>query len=91
MVVKRKTTLESQDHGLCLPANIRTAEESSRLAKKERRERLIASKKIKYTNDLPKRMYLYFLSYSEGGLPSFRKFAGSIGTTHAELMIAQGF
>lgn len=31
-------------------------------------------------------MYLYFLSYSDGGLPSFRKFASSVGLTLAELM-----
>lgn len=46
----------------------------------------MAKQKTKYSSDLPKRMYLYFLSYSDGGLPSFRKFASSVGLTLAELM-----
>ena len=46
----------------------------------------MAKQKTKYSSDLPKRMYLFFLSYSDGGLPSFRKFASSVGLTLAELM-----
>lgn len=46
----------------------------------------MAKQKTKYSDELPKKMYLYFLSYSEGGLPSFRKFASSVGLTLAELM-----
>ncbi len=41
--------------------------------------------KIKYTTDLPRRMYLFFTEYADGGLPSFVKFARSIGATLAEL------
>ena len=37
--------------------------------------------KIKYTPDLAGKMYLFFLSYSDGGAPSFLKFAVSIGAT----------
>ena len=37
--------------------------------------------KKKYTNDLPRKMYTYFKSYSDQGAPSFLKFAMSIGIT----------
>ena len=41
---------------------------------------------MKYTKDLPKRMYIYFAGYDEPlGLPSFGKFARSIGATLEEL------
>ena len=41
---------------------------------------------MKYTKDLAKRMYIYFASYSEPvGVPSFGKFARSIGITLEEL------
>ena len=41
---------------------------------------------MKYKKDLAKRMYLYFATYSEpSGLPSFGKFARSIGVTLEEL------
>lgn len=38
-------------------------------------------KRIKYNASLPKQLYLYFLSYSDTGVPSFEKFARSIGVT----------
>ena len=38
-------------------------------------------KKFKYKSDLPRRMYSFFLGYSESGAPSFSKFARSIGAT----------
>ncbi len=38
-------------------------------------------KRIKYNTELPKQLYVYFLSYSEPGVPSFDKFARSIGIT----------
>ena len=37
--------------------------------------------KAKYSPTLPGRMYRYFISYEEGGVPSFTKFAKSIGAT----------
>lgn len=41
---------------------------------------------MKYSKDLPRKMYLYFIGYSDGvGAPSFQKFARSIGATLAEL------
>ena len=41
---------------------------------------------MKYTKDLPKRMYVYFAGYDEPlGVPSFGKFARSIGATLEEL------
>ena len=41
---------------------------------------------MKYTGDLARRMYLYFAEYSEPvGVPSFEKFARSIGVTLEEL------
>lgn len=42
-------------------------------------------KRRKYSSDLPRKMYLYFLGYGEGGLPSFRKFASTLGLTLEEL------
>lgn len=39
------------------------------------------SKKAKYAADMPRRMYRFFTEYSEGGLPSFHKFARSVGLT----------
>lgn len=42
-------------------------------------------KKAKYSSDLPRRMYAFFNGYSESGLPSFGKFARSIGMTLDEL------
>ena len=45
--------------------------------------------KFKYTPDIARRMYTYFLSYDGGaGVPSFSKFARSIGTT---LAVLEGF
>ena len=41
---------------------------------------------MKYRKDLAKKMYLYFANYSEpSGIPSFDKFARSIGATLDEL------
>ena len=35
----------------------------------------------KYTSDLPRRIYTFFLNYDGPGVPSFSKFARSIGAT----------
>ena len=35
----------------------------------------------KYTSDLPRRIYTFFLNYDGPGLPSLSKFARSIGVT----------
>ena len=35
----------------------------------------------KYTTDLPRRLYTFFLNYDGPGVPSFQKFARSIGAT----------
>ena len=43
------------------------------------------TKRRKYSSDLPRLMYLFFVGYSECGLPSYRKFAESVGLTLAEL------
>ena len=43
-------------------------------------------KRGKYSPEIPRKMYLFFLNYSDTGLPSFRKFAGSIGLTLEELI-----
>ena len=40
--------------------------------------------KFKYTPDVARKMYAFFLSY-DGGIPSFSKFARSVGTTLAKL------
>lgn len=42
-------------------------------------------KHSKYSPEMPRKMYLFFLNYSDAGLPSFRKFAGSVGLTLEEL------
>ena len=39
----------------------------------------------KYTNDLPRKLYSFFLNYDDIGAPSFSKFARSIGVTVADL------
>ena len=36
---------------------------------------------LKYTSDLPRRLYTFFLGYEGAGAPSFSKFARSIGAT----------
>ena len=36
---------------------------------------------LKYTTDLPRRLYTFFLNYDGAGVPSFSKFARSIGAT----------
>ena len=38
-----------------------------------------------YDRSLPRRMYTYFISYSDSGAPSYDKFAKSIGITLEEL------
>ena len=43
-------------------------------------------KALKYTSDMPRNMYKFFLGYSEAcGAPSFSKFARSIGATVADI------
>ena len=53
---------------------------------KKRREIQIVDKKRKYTADLPEKMQHYFSDYAESGLPSFGKFAHTVGLTSAELL-----
>ena len=50
------------------------------------RKELSKMKKKKYTKDLPREMYKFFLEYSDSqGAPSFQKFAQRIGRTVEEL------
>ncbi len=42
-------------------------------------------KKARYTSDLPRRMYSFFISYSDTGAPSVEKFARSIGVTLSDI------
>lgn len=42
-------------------------------------------RKVAYTKELPKKMYSFFISYSDSGAPSYVKFARSIGVTLEEL------
>ena len=42
-------------------------------------------KKIKYTENLPRQLYTFFITYSEPGAPSFDKFARTIGATLEEI------
>ena len=39
----------------------------------------------KYTTDLPRRLYTFFLNYDGAGAPSFSKFARSIGATLSDI------
>ena len=39
----------------------------------------------KYRRDFPHRIYVFFSSYSDSGLPSFQKFARSIGVTSEDV------
>ena len=44
------------------------------------------TKDEKYTSDTPRRLYTFFAAYGDqGGVPSFSKFARSIGVTLADL------
>ena len=42
-------------------------------------------RKKEYTNDMPAKIYAFFRDFSEGGAPSFSKFARRCGITLAEL------
>ena len=42
-------------------------------------------KKSKYQDELCHKMYLYFLNYNDRGLPSFTKFAISMGLTTKDI------
>lgn len=42
-------------------------------------------RKIKYTDELPRQLYTFFISQSADGAPSFDKFARSIGATLEEI------
>lgn len=42
-------------------------------------------RKIKYTDDLPRQLYTFFISQGSDGAPSFEKFAISIGATLEEI------
>lgn len=70
------TALESRDEGRSRVPPPRQYNEEGQRVKKER---------IKYTHDLPRRMYSYFASYSGGGAPSFQRFAIGIGLTLADV------
>ena len=40
---------------------------------------------LRYTSDLPRRLYTFFLGYDGPGAPSFSKFARSIGATLSDI------
>ena len=42
-------------------------------------------KRKKYERRMPHTMYTYFIGYSDSGVPSFSKFARSIGATLADI------
>lgn len=42
-------------------------------------------KRVHYTKEMPRQIYLFFTTYSDVGAPSFEKFARSIGATLAEI------
>ena len=52
---------------------------------KNERSKSVKKHGIKYTKDMPGRMYRFFLSYEDRGLPSFHKFARSVGLTTEDI------
>lgn len=42
-------------------------------------------KRKRYQKDFPKKLYLFFTSYKDEGVPSFDKFARSIGATREDV------
>jgi hypothetical protein len=42
---------------------------------------------IQYTDDMPRALYTFFITYSDIGAPSFAKFARSIGATLADIEV----
>ena len=42
-------------------------------------------KSVKYNSDMPRQLYLFFVNYNDVGLPSFTKFARSIGATSEDI------
>ncbi len=51
----------------------------------DRGEREMAREKKSTKSELPRKMYTFFAGYADTGVPSFSKFARSIGVTLAEL------
>ncbi len=41
--------------------------------------------RVKYTSDMPRRLYRFFIEYAEEGVPSFVKFARRVGLTLADV------
>ena len=61
-------------------------EARSSLDEKNNDSEVNLKKKERYRRDMPREMYTFFIGYSESGsLPSFSKFARSIGRTLEEL------
>lgn len=48
-------------------------------------------RKVRYTRELCRKMYLYYLGYDDRGAPSVQKFARSIGVTVAEIEAMRKF
>ena len=46
---------------------------------------VMKKRQTRYTKDLPRKLYTFFLNYDSPGVPSFSKFARSIGITLEEL------
>ena len=47
-------------------------------------------RQMKYSRDLPRKLYTFFLNYDGPGVPSYSKFARSIGTTLQEIEAFRG-
>jgi hypothetical protein len=45
----------------------------------------VMKKREKYSTDMPRLLYTFFISYSDNGAPSFEKFARSIGMTLSDV------
>ena len=46
---------------------------------------VLKGKKKRYSKDMPRMLYSFFAGYKDAGVPSFSKFARSIGITLADL------
>jgi hypothetical protein len=75
-VTEKATTSESCDESAGGSANNGKLSDASSGGMKRR---------IAYSEDLPKRLYTFFLNYKDAGAPSYSKFARSIGATLSDV------
>ena len=50
-----------------------------------RKDDMMKKRNDRYSKDLPRKLYTFFIGYSDVGAPSFMKFARSIGVTLSDI------